>query len=92
MPPNTRISVVQGLKVKSVLCLWCKEPVSEKRKREGKAFCDDCENHIFGNEPVSDPSPFLKRTVTAKDFDEQNRKKEVELFVKMLKRNFRGLS
>jgi len=91
MPSNTRIAILQGLPVKNVICLCCKEAVDEKQRQKDKAFCEDCEVHIFGNEPVSNPSPFLKRPLTVREFRKQKRKKEEELFAKMMKRMFNRL-
>jgi hypothetical protein len=33
---------------RTVICLQCKEPVEKRQMKKGKAYCEDCEEDIFG--------------------------------------------
>ena len=60
------------------ICLFCGEEVERQQIRDCKAVCEECEIEVFSAE--------IPKPVTVKDYREQKRKEEEELFMKMMKR------
>jgi len=60
------------------ICLFCGEEVERQQIRDCKAVCEECAIEVFSAE--------ILKPVTVKDYREQKRKQEEELFMKMMKR------
>lgn len=94
MPSLTRVEIANSASStnrKSVICLCCKDEIEPKQHEAGKAFCWLCEQSIFGNDEVENPSPFLKKALSMKQIEAEHRKKEEEQFLKMMKGLYRRL-
>ena len=69
---------------RTVICLQCKEPVDRRQKKKGKAYCEDCEEAIFG-----EGSGTGKNTSTESYLD--RKMIEQRMFEKMMGKMFRRL-
>jgi len=60
------------------ICLFCGEEVEKKQLINYKAVCEECDIEVFGTE--------IPKPITPKDYREQKRQEEDEIFIKMMKR------
>lgn len=73
--PNAKEEYQNRIKT---LCLFCGEEVERKQLINCKAVCEECDMEVFGTE--------IPKPITVKDYREQKRKQEEEVFIKMMKK------
>lgn len=73
MAPITRIGIINTWTERQAICLQCKNPIGRRQTAAGKAYCEDCEYHISHSKhsdiPYSEQAPYLRRTMTVKEFE-----------------------
>lgn len=73
--PNAKEEFQNRIKT---ICLFCGEEVERQQVRDSKAVCKECDIEVFGAE--------IPKPITPKNYREQKRKQEEEVFIKMMKK------
>ena len=71
--PNAKEEFQNRIKT---ICLFCGEEVERQQDRMGKAVCEECDIEVFSAE--------IPKLITPKDYREQKRKQEEEVFMKIM--------
>jgi hypothetical protein len=67
------------------VCQLCGEPVGNAQEKDGKAYCEYCENELFVRVPVASKMP------THDELIKERKEKDKEIFLKMMSRLYRKL-
>ena len=69
---------------RTVICIQCKEPVEKRQRKRGKAFCEECEESIFGERTQSSSEARVESFIDRKRMEQR-------MFEKMMGRMWRRM-
>ena len=87
MPSYSKIYDSKGPVLITILCLMCKEPIEDKQRKRGKAFCEQCEDVCFPLGPVAPGEKVFPGQVIIP----QRRRREEEIILRIMRRAFNRL-